>query len=120
MTVSMISITTQNIIKEMKENEERENELNAYSEFTSKLINDYSDIIKHITKKYDKANEHYMRVHISESENKKLSKELQHEIKVYERMRSKYYFQMEKYQQKINMIGNMHRVYVNSKFKKAE
>ena len=120
MSVSIISTTTQNLIKEMKEAEEKEKELKAYGELVNELSKDLNDNVIHNSKKYFKANEHYMNVHISEIEDKKLSKELQHEIKVYEKMRSKYYFKMVEYQCKVNMLHNMYKAYLNVNIKKSE
>ena len=120
MSVSIISTTTQNLIKEMKEAEEKEIELKAYGKLVNELSKDLNDNVDIYGKKYFKANEHYMNVHISESEDKKLSKELQHEIKVYEKMRSKYYFKMVEYQCKVNMLNNMYKAYLNVNIKKSE
>ena len=114
MTLSMISINTQNIIREMKEHEERENELKAYCGFVNKLTREYEAIIDNLNIKYENVNKKYWGIYISESENKLLSKELQHEIEVYGNKRSKYYFKMMKYRGKINMIRTMYDAYIDT------
>jgi len=111
--ISTISIHTQNLIKEIKEREDKENELEAYSAFVDKLTKNYEDIIEAIEIKYNEANDNYIKVHISESENKNLSDDMQDEIKLYGELRSKHYFKIMEYRGKINMLNNMYTAYID-------
>jgi hypothetical protein len=111
--ISTISIHTQNLIKQIKEEEQKESDLLSYSEFVEKLTKNYEDIIVAIDKQYNKANDEYVKLHISESENKNLSDDIQYKILLYGELRSKHYFKIMEYRGKINMLNNMYNAYID-------
>lgn len=118
--ISTISIHTQNLIKEIKEREDKERELTTYSEFMDTLTDEHNMIIMLLDDGYNKYNELYVNLHISESEDLNLSEDIQAEIKKYDDIRGKYYFKMMDYKGRLNMIRTMYDAYLDKQIKKEE
>ena len=118
--ISTISIHTQNLIKQIKEREQKESDLLSYSEFVNNLTKNYEDIIEAIEEKYNEANDEYVKLHISESVDKLLSDDIQDKIKLYGDLRSKHYFKIMEYKGKITMLRNMWDVYLDKQIKNEE
>jgi len=113
--IATISINTQNIIKEIREQEEKEQEIKTHCDYIQELMKENTEAAERQNIKYLKANEHYMHLHISESEDKKISEETQKTINTLERIRGNYYFRMMDYHNKNNILRRMMCVYVESK-----
>jgi hypothetical protein len=113
--IATISINTQNLIKEMKEQEEKEQEIKSHCDYIQELIKENAEEAERQNIKYLKTNECYMNLHMTESEDKTLSEETQKTINTLERIRGNYYFRMMEYHNKNNMLRNIMCAYVESK-----
>ena len=109
-----ISINTQNLIKEMREQEEKENEIKAYCDYIQSIITENTELQEHQNKKYQKANENYLKYYVPESEIDKLPEERRKALKTLDKLQRKYYFKAIDYGNKNNILNNVLKAYLES------